>query len=149
MLCDGDGSPPSGSRWIAPTQADNELSGTDEGYTRRSRGAVIYLDSSVALAHLLAEDRAPPKALWQQSLIASRLIEYEVWNRINSRKLGRSHGEETRALLDRVALIELAPAVLDRALEPFPSPVRTLDALASGLDRVPPRSRANHRAGEL
>ena len=90
---------------------------------------MIYLDSSVALAHLLAEDRSPPEALWQEPLIASRLLEYEVWNRIHARGLGRSHGEEARALIGRVALIELAPPVLARALEPFPIPVRTLDAL--------------------
>lgn len=29
----------------------------------------------------------------------------------------------------RVAIVELAPEVLARALEPFPKPVRTLDAL--------------------
>lgn len=34
-----------------------------------------------------------------------------------------------RALLGRLALIELAPPVLARALEPFPRAVRTLDAL--------------------
>jgi hypothetical protein len=32
-------------------------------------------------------------------------------------------------LLGRVALVELSPPVLVRALEPFPKPVRTLDAL--------------------
>ena len=90
---------------------------------------MIYLDSSVALAQLLAEDRTPPETLWQQPLVASRLLEYEVWNRLNARRLGRSHGEEARALIGRVALIELAPPVLGRALEPFPVPVRTLDAL--------------------
>jgi len=90
---------------------------------------MIYLDTSVALAHLLAEDRAPPDGLWQESLIASRLLEYELWNRIHARGLGRSHGEEARALIGRVALIELAPPVLARALEPFPLPLRTLDAL--------------------
>jgi uncharacterized protein len=45
---------------------------------------VIYLDSSVALGHLLVEDRAPPETI---------------------------------------------PPVLARAVEPFPVPVRTLDAL--------------------
>lgn len=34
-----------------------------------------------------------------------------------------------RALIGRLALIELDPPVLARALEPFPVPVRTLDAL--------------------
>jgi predicted nucleic acid-binding protein len=90
---------------------------------------VIYLDSSVALAHLLAEDRSPPDAIWKETLVASRLVEYEVWNRVNARGLSRSHGEEVRALIGRLSLIELAPSVLGRALEPFPVPIRTLDAL--------------------
>jgi len=90
---------------------------------------VIYLDTSVALAHLLAEDRAPPDRLWQENLISSRLLEYEIWTRIHARKLTHSHSDEVRSLLGRVALIELSPSVLARALEPFPKPVRTLDAL--------------------
>jgi len=90
---------------------------------------VIYLDTSVALAHLLAEDRSPPDRLWHESLIASRLLEYEIWTRIHARQLARSHGDQVRALVGRVALVELAPPVLARALEPFPGPVRTLDAL--------------------
>lgn len=90
---------------------------------------MIYLDTSVALAHLLAEDRPPPKRLWQEDLISSRLLEYEIWTRIHARKLTASHADEVRSLLGRVALIELSPPVLARALEPFPKPVRTLDAL--------------------
>jgi hypothetical protein len=90
---------------------------------------VIYVDTSVALAQLLAEDRAPPSSLWAEPLVASRLLEYEIWTRLNALRLGRSHGEEARALIQRVALVELAPPVLGRALEPFPVPVRTLDAL--------------------
>jgi hypothetical protein len=90
---------------------------------------VIYLDTSVALAQLLAEDRVPPSKLWAEPLIASRLLEYEIWTRLNTRRLGKSHGEEARELIQRVALVELAPPVLERALEPFPVPVRTLDAL--------------------
>ena len=90
---------------------------------------MIYLDTSVALAHLLADDRSPPERLWQESLISSRLLEYELWTRIHGRRLAGSHGDHVRALLGRVALIELASPVLARALEPFPTPVRTLDAL--------------------
>lgn len=90
---------------------------------------MIYLDSSVALCHLLTEDRLPPEQLWQESLVSSRLLEYEIWTRINARRLARSHGVHVRALVGRVALIELTPPVLVRALEPFPKPVRTLDAL--------------------
>jgi hypothetical protein len=90
---------------------------------------VIYLDTSVALAHLLGEGRAPPVSLWSASLISSRLFEYEIWNRINARKLDRSHGDDVRALIARVSLVALAPIVLERALAPFPLPVRTLDAI--------------------
>ncbi len=90
---------------------------------------MIYLDTSVALAHLLAEDRFPPERMWKEPLVSSRLLEYEIWVRIHALKLARSHGEHVRALLGYVALIELSRFVLTRALEPFPRPVRTLDVL--------------------
>jgi hypothetical protein len=90
---------------------------------------VIYVDTSVALTHLLAEDRRPPDALWGQPLVASRLLEYELWSRLNARGLGESHGEAARHLVERLAILELQPNVLARALEPFAAPVRTLDAL--------------------
>jgi predicted nucleic acid-binding protein len=90
---------------------------------------MIYLDTSVALAQLLAEDKKPPDALWSESIVSSRLLEYELWTRINARKLNRSHGELVRQLMGRIAFLELAPQILARALEPFPVQVRTLDAL--------------------
>ena len=90
---------------------------------------MIYLDSSVALAHLLAEDRFPPQALWDQPLVSSRLLECEVWNRVNTHQLQNSHGDAVRNLIGRVAMIEMVGPVLTRALRPFPVPVRTLDAI--------------------
>jgi predicted nucleic acid-binding protein len=90
---------------------------------------VIYLDTSVALAQLLAEDRIPAAELWSAILVSSRLLEYEMWTAIHRLGLGRTHGDAVRDLLARLAFLELAPAVLARAIEPFPHPVRTLDAL--------------------
>ena len=90
---------------------------------------MIYLDTSVALAHLFAEDRHPPDELWTTTVVSSRLLEYELWVRMNARGIGKSHGEIARGLLARVALVELSPRVLARAIEPFPAPLRTLDAL--------------------
>ena len=91
---------------------------------------MIYVDSSVILAQLLAEDRFPDASFWSRGpLVSSRLIEYEVWNRVHSRGLADSHGDDVRSLLGRLALLELAPPILARALEPFPTPIRTLDAL--------------------
>jgi len=90
---------------------------------------MIYLDSSVALAHLLAEDRFPSDGLWDQQLVSSRLLECEVWNRINAQKLQHSHGEAVRNLIGRVAMIEMVGPVLARVLQPFPVAVRTMDAI--------------------
>jgi predicted nucleic acid-binding protein len=91
---------------------------------------VIYIDSSIVLAQLLAEDRFPDPSFWKDGpFVSSRLLEYEVWNRINARGLGTSHADDLRLILGRVAFLELASFVLGRALEPFPTPVRTLDAL--------------------
>jgi len=90
---------------------------------------MIYLDTSVVLAYLLAEDRRPPDQLWHEVLVSSRLLEYEIWNRINARGLARSHGESVRSVMARVAILELSITVLVRATEPFRRPVRTLDAL--------------------
>ena len=90
---------------------------------------MIYLDTSIALAHLLAEDRSPPASLWRETLVSSRLLEYEIWTRLNGSGLAGTHGDAAQALLGRVALLELAPPVLQRALQPFPAQVRTLDAL--------------------
>lgn len=90
---------------------------------------LIYLDTSVLLAHLLAEDHRPPPEIWREVVLSSRLLEYEVWTRLHARGLGDSHAEVTSAALDRIHFLELTRPLLRRAREPFPSPLRTLDAL--------------------
>jgi hypothetical protein len=81
---------------------------------------VIYLDTSVALAQLLAEDRQPPAHPWQELLVSSRLLQYELWTRIHSRRLAGTHADAVRALLGQIAFLEMVPEVLARAREPFP-----------------------------
>ena len=90
---------------------------------------MIYVDTSVILAELLVEDRRPKASLWGQPLVSSRLLHYETWTRVNALGLAASHGERTRELVGQISLLELHPEVLTRATEPFPLPVRTLDAL--------------------
>jgi predicted nucleic acid-binding protein len=90
---------------------------------------LIYVDSSVVLARILMEDRRPAETLWQERLSSSFLLQYEVWNRIHARRLGQSHAPEVDAILARIGLTAMTEAVLARALEPWPIPVRTLDAL--------------------
>jgi hypothetical protein len=90
---------------------------------------VIYLDSSVLLASSFQEPRSPPPTLWEEGLTSSRLLRYEVWVRLNAYGLGSSHGDLANARLGRVNFVELSQAALARALEPFPVPLRSLDAL--------------------
>ena len=80
------------------------------------------------LAQLFSEDRQPNEALWQERLVSSRLLEYEVWNRVLARS-SRPRRTEIEAALRKIEMTELSPAALRRALEPFPMPVRTLDGL--------------------
>lgn len=90
---------------------------------------MIYVDTSVVLAALLAEDRRPPADFWAQHLIASRLLEFETWTRLNSLRPAADVAEAARFLVGSADLVELTPTVLARALDPFPVRVRTLDAL--------------------
>jgi hypothetical protein len=90
---------------------------------------LIYLDSSVALAQLFGEGRVPPRAFWAQRIASSRLLEFEVWNRVHSRGLGPTLDSAVRALCARVEFIEMLRPVLMRVLEPFPIQVRSVDAI--------------------
>jgi predicted nucleic acid-binding protein len=90
---------------------------------------VVYLDSSVVLAGLLNEPRQPDSAFWQQPMVSSRLLEYEVWARLHAYGRAAGAAPTVLALLSKVGLAELRPHILARALTPFPLPVRTLDAL--------------------
>ncbi len=91
--------------------------------------SLVYLDTSVALAHLLGEDVSPPDGLWEESLVSSRLLAYELWTRLDAMGLRGSHAPEARELLERVATLELVGPILGRVVEGFSIPVRTLDAL--------------------
>ena len=90
---------------------------------------MIYLDSSVVLAQILGEDRRPRENLWHEDLVSSRLLEYEVWVRVHARELGQPGEIAARRALAEIEMYDLSPAVLGRALRPFPVMLRTLDAL--------------------
>ena len=88
---------------------------------------MIYLDSSVVLARVFAEAASPSDRFWSQRFVSSWLLAYEVMNRVNLRADVSGLRDNAQAIVDRVELIDLSPAVLDRALQPFPVPVKTLD----------------------
>lgn len=104
---------------------------------------MIYIDSSVALARLLFESRAPQVGFWHEPLVSSRLLEYEIWNRLHVYDPTGSNSDAANALLSGVDLLEMDRAILARALEPWPAPLRTLDALhLATLDHLRRQSEA-------
>ena len=90
---------------------------------------LTYLDTSVVLAALLAEDRRPAAGFWSGHLISSRLLVYETWTRLHAAGVDEPVTDAARFLLGSADLVEMTPAVLVRATEPFPVALRTLDAL--------------------
>ena len=56
-------------------------------------------------------------SLWNETLVASRLLEYELSTRLHARKLGESHGNAARGLMGRIAVLELPPPVLASAMD--------------------------------
>ena len=71
----------------------------------------------------------PGRRFWDRLIVSSRLLEYELWNRVHARGMLSTHGDAVRALLPRIGMLELTPIILQRALLSFPLPVRTLDGL--------------------
>jgi predicted nucleic acid-binding protein len=69
---------------------------------------VIYVDTSVILAHVLAEDRSPADDLWAETLVSSRLTIYETWIRLNGRRLAASHGNLAREAVRALDALHLA-----------------------------------------
>jgi uncharacterized protein len=90
---------------------------------------VIYIDSSVALARLLFEPRSPPTRFWQEQLVSSQLLEYEIWNRVHAYDPTGANIGPARTLLTGIELLRLDRTVLVRTWEPWPTAIRTLDAL--------------------
>ena len=92
---------------------------------------MIYLDSSVALAQLLTEERRPAAEFWGNALISSRLLEFEMLNVLRTRGLLNSHEPLARELLARVGILELIPEIVEQSTS-SKLLLRTLDALHLG-----------------
>jgi len=90
---------------------------------------VIYVDTSVVLAWILAEDHRPPPSLWDESVVSSRLLQYELTNRLHAYGMTSTWESQAQEIISVLSFVELTVPVLERAMRPFPVPVRTLDAL--------------------
>lgn len=91
---------------------------------------MIHVDTPVVLAQLLAEDRIPDAALWRSgSLVTSRLPSTKPGHGSTPETWARVMGKTSVPCWLVSPISSSCPPVLTRALEPFPAPVRTHDAL--------------------
>jgi uncharacterized protein len=118
---------------------------------------IAYLDSSVVLRITLGQPG--PFQAWDrlERAVSSELLRVECLRTIDRARLvarlddvtvsGRRQG--LLELLDGIELVPLEPTILDRAADPFPTSLRTLDAihLATALgirEQVPSMVFATH-----
>lgn len=98
---------------------------------------IAYLDSTVLLRVLMGQpDRLREWRVIRQG-VASRLVEVECLRTLDRVRLAARFSVDELArrreavfrLVAELSLVELTPVVLDRASQPFPTPLGTLDAL--------------------
>lgn len=98
---------------------------------------IAYLDSSILLRVLLGQpDRLREWRSIRQG-VASRLVEVECLRILDRLRLTAGLSAEVLArrreavfrLVAELSLVELTSVVLDRASQPFPTPLGTLDSL--------------------
>ena len=91
---------------------------------------MIYVDSSVVLAEILSESDRPAAPFWgAPDLVSSRLTEFECWVHVHAYGKAGTHGAALVDILARLDLVALSEGVCARCRAPFPTPVRTLDAI--------------------
>ena len=103
----------------------------------------VYVDSSVVLRHILNDDPALAKTSPSDVVGSSDLLIIECQRVLQRERLAghlddKEYSESIvllEAIVDRLSLIEMGPAVKRRAAGPFPTVIGTLDAihLASAL----------------
>lgn len=98
---------------------------------------IAYLDSSVALRHILNGGVAIRHALACGTVVSSELLEIECRRVLHRCRLAGEFDDDgyvtavsrLAAVLDGVALVALSAKVKRRAMDAFPVTVGTLDAL--------------------
>ncbi len=96
-----------------------------------------YLDSSVLMTHLMQESDLRDSLSIEGEWISSEITEIECRRTLDRVRLQEQLPEEELAerlselqlLLDSIQIVRVNAAVLKRAKEPFPTVVRSLDAI--------------------
>ena len=97
----------------------------------------VYLDSSVVIRIVFGEP--DPLEIWSriERPVSSQMLGVECLRTLDRVRLrdhldGRAFGERRRAMIDVIATIEIVPledSILERAGDPFPTSLGTLDAI--------------------
>lgn len=98
---------------------------------------IVYVDTSVLLRIVLGQPDRLPEWSSITLVVTSALTEVESLRTLDRRRRqGLLDDQEladrrglTLRLLDRMDRVDVSPAVLRRAAEPFPTPLGTLDAI--------------------
>ena len=98
---------------------------------------IVYWDSSIILALALKEPHQLGNWRTYETRVGSELVEVECFRALDRIQLvGRSSQEELLKARDRLfvlrSMLDVVPldrGILRRASDPFPLPVRTLDAI--------------------
>jgi predicted nucleic acid-binding protein len=96
-----------------------------------------YLDSSVVLRILLGAPGALPRWKAMRPVISSALVEVECLRTLDRLRLGDRISPEEIAVrresvydfVSRMDIVDVTAPVLARAAQPFPVPLKTLDAI--------------------
>ena len=110
-----------------------------------------YVDASVILRVVLGEPGRLPTWPRIEQAVSSELVRVECLRTIDRARvrLGLAdqavarHRSDVLALIDRMVLVRIDGAILERAAEPFPTALGSLDAihLASALSIATPEDR--------
>jgi len=95
-----------------------------------ARPCLIYVDTSYLLAALFQEPIRPEPSFWRDlPLVSSTLIEDESWVRVHAYERGETHGKFLERVLQHVVLFPVSEEIRERLKSPFPTRIRTLDAI--------------------
>lgn len=106
---------------------------------------MIYVDSSVALAEIFAEDHRPPQEFWKGVLVASQLTDLEVRSRAAASGSVGTYAPAIDRMASRFNFLGITGDALELLYAGRTAGLRTLDAihlstlhfLNRGLQRVP------------
>lgn len=90
---------------------------------------MIYVDSSVAVASVLAETRRPPEDFWEMRVVASRLTDLETRVRVLRDGSSDALERDLDRVVSRINFVEVERRTVGLLYRDVPKVLRALDAI--------------------